>query len=174
LIVISNYRDPEVAHATLAPRLAELGLPMDRVSITPRLTMLEFMAMASVADFALDSFPVSGGTTTLHALWMGLPVLALQNPNFDGMSSSSASTLIGLQLQECVAGSLAHYRQIAGQWIDQPAMIDDLRERCRPALQSSPLMDHPTRLQDVERAFRFMWEQYVDDQMSAATDMGQP
>jgi protein O-GlcNAc transferase len=166
LIVIGNNRDPDLAKFALTPRLEELGLPMDRVSITPRLTMLEFMALASVADFALDSFPISGGTTTLHSLWMGLPVLALKDPNFGGMSSSSALTLMGLQLHDCVANSIDHYQEMAGQWINQPAMIDRLRERCRPALQNSPLMDHQARVQDVERAFRFMWEQYVDDQGS--------
>ena len=174
LILISNYRDPDLAQVSLAPRLAELGLPMDRVSITPRLTMLEFMALASVADFALDSFPISGGTTTLHALWMGLPVLALADANFGGMSSSSAVTLMGLNLQDCVANSITHYREMAGQWIQQPIMIDRLRERCRPALQTSPLMDHKARVQDVERAFRFMWEQYVDEQPSNTPVARQP
>lgn len=162
LIVIGNDKNPEIAHAGIAPRLSEAGLPMDRVSIAPRLNMLEFMGLASVADFALDSFPISGGTTTLHALWMGLPILALDDPLHGGMSSSTATTLRGLGLAECVATNIDHYKAMATQWINNPEQIERLRQRCRPALQSSVLMDHSARVKELETAYQFMWNSYLD------------
>lgn len=161
LIVIGSYKDEKASHDSLAPRLAAAGLPMDRVSISPRLTMLEFMGLASVADFALDSFPISGGTTTLHALWMGLPIIALEDPLHGGMSSSTASTLRGLNLDACVTASLTQYRQLAAELIRNPGLIDDLRSQCRPAIAGSDLMDHAARVMEVELAYRRMWEQYV-------------
>lgn len=168
LIVIGNDKDPEMAHASIAPRLSAAGLPMERVSIAPRLTMLEFMGLASIADFALDSFPISGGTTTLHALWMGLPILTLEDPLHGGMSSSSAATLKGLGLNQCVATDTAQYQAIASQWINDPACIDQVRARCRPALIQSDLMDHPARVQELEEAYRFMWNAYVDKTLQAS------
>lgn len=162
LIVIGNDRDSEMAHASIAPRLSAAGLPMERVSIAPRLTMLEFMGLASIADFALDSFPISGGTTTLHALWMGLPILTLADPLHGGMSSSSAATLRGLGLDNCVAENTDQYQAIASQWINDPALIDQIRSHCRPALLKSDLMDHKARVQELEDAYRFMWNTYVD------------
>ena len=161
LIVIGSYKDEKASHDSLAPRLTAAGLPMDRVSITPRLTMLEFMGLASVADFALDSFPISGGTTTLHALWMGLPILALEDPLHGGMSSSTASTLRGLHLDACVSTSLTQYRKLAAEWIRTPCLIDNLRARCRPAIAGSVLMDHDARVMEVELAYRRMCEKYV-------------
>jgi protein O-GlcNAc transferase len=163
LIVIGNDKNHEIAHSSLAPRLLDAGLPMNRVSIAPRLTMLEFMGLASVADFALDSFPISGGTTTLHALWMGLPILALDDPLHGGMSSSTATTLKGLGLNECVASTHEHYIALASQWINNPTKIEHLRQRCRPALQRSVLMDHTARVKELETAFQFMWNAYVDE-----------
>jgi len=162
LIVIGNEYDPVFAYEGIAPRLVAAGLPMDRVSISPRLTMLEFMGLASVADFALDSFPISGGTTTLHALWMGLPILTLEDPLHGGLSSSTPATMRGVGLNECVAKDLAHYTALASQWINDPGQIDQLRARCRPALEHSALMNHAARVKEVEDAFRFMWHAYID------------
>ena len=75
---------------------------MDRVSVVPRLSMLEYMNVASVADFALDSFPVSGGVTTLHALWMGLSVLTMTPNTPIAMQTYSGNTLRLVGLGECV------------------------------------------------------------------------
>jgi len=162
LIVVGNDKNPEIAHSSLAPRLVDAGLPMNRVSIAPRLTMLEFMGLASVADFALDSFPISGGTTTLHTLWMGLPILALNDPLHGGMSSSTAVTLVGLGLDECVASNIEQYKAMASHWINNPIQIEQLRQRCRPSLQNSVLMDHSARVKELETAFQFMWDSYVN------------
>jgi predicted O-linked N-acetylglucosamine transferase (SPINDLY family) len=162
LIVIGNDKNPEIAHDSIAPRLSDAGLPMDRVSIAPRLTMLEFMGLASVADFALDSFPISGGTTTLHALWMGLPILALDDPLHGGMSSSTAATLRGLGLDECIGTNIEQYSAIASKWINDPTQIEQLRQRCRPAMQKSVLMDHAARVKELETAYQFMWDSYLD------------
>ena len=173
LVVIGMDEDPDLAHATLAPRLQAVGLPMDRVSIAPRLSIIQFMNMASIADFAVDSYPTSGGTTTLHTLWMGLPIVAVDDPLHGSAGSSTAATLRGVQLGECVADSLDGYRQLASQWITNPSMIDRLRERCRPALAGSALMNHTARVTEVERAYRFMWNAHVDtalaNEMKAAT-----
>jgi predicted O-linked N-acetylglucosamine transferase (SPINDLY family) len=164
LIIISSFSDPEIAEKSLRPRLTNAGLPMQQVSISPKLTMRQFMSLASVADFALDSFPISGGTSTLHSLWMGLPVLALNDPQFGSRSTSSATTLKGLDLNDCVADTFDQYLNIACQWIQNPSMLDALRQRCRPALEQSPLMSHSQRVQEVESAYRHMWHQFVDKQ----------
>jgi protein O-GlcNAc transferase len=166
LIIIGGYRDSRLSEGSLIPRLKRVGMPMDRVSVSPRLSMEEFMALASVADFALDSFPVSGGTTTLHALWMGLPVLAISDPNHGGLSSSSALTLKGLNLHDCVASTVFEYHEKASKWISDPSRIDGVRSNCRSALQGSPLMNHEARVLEVEKAYRYMWHKYVHNELA--------
>ena len=47
-----------------------------------------------MADFALDTFPVSGGTVTLHSLWIGLPSVTLGGAGQTGMNNSAASIFI--------------------------------------------------------------------------------
>ena len=39
--------------------------------------MQAYLALHHQVDVCLDTFPYNGGTTTLHALWMGVPTLTL-------------------------------------------------------------------------------------------------
>jgi len=146
------------------PRLREKGFPMDRVAAVPRLTMLQYMNVAAAADFALDSFPVSGGVTTLHALWMGLPVLALRPPSPITMQTYSGNTLAMVGLDECVASSHDELIERASEWIQNPSRIDTLRDKSRRQLTLSPFMDHAGRVAELESCFEAMWQRFIYDE----------
>ena len=47
-------------------------------------------------DITLDSYPYSGGVTTLEACWMGVPVIGWAAPSFAGRHSLSHLTALGL------------------------------------------------------------------------------
>jgi predicted O-linked N-acetylglucosamine transferase (SPINDLY family) len=126
--------------------------------------MLEYMNVASVADFALDSVPVSGGVTTLHALWMGLPVLTMTPNNGIAMQTYSGNTLRLVGLDTCITRSPQEVVARAGEWIQNPALIGALRERTRSNLLSSPFMDHETRVRELESCFREMWRRFLHNE----------
>ena len=48
-------------------------------------------------DVSLDTFPLTGGTTTCEALWMGVPVVSLVGPAFHQRISYSALMHCGLE-----------------------------------------------------------------------------
>ena len=164
LIVVTAEGNEADTHNYFTPRLVERGFPMDRVSAVPRLSMLEYMNVASVADFALDSFPVSGGVTTLHSLWMGLPVLTLTPKTTIAMQTYSGNTLRLVGLDECVTSSNQELISRATQWIQHPALIDQLRERTRPSLVSSPFMNLEARVRELEACFREMWRRFLHNE----------
>lgn len=64
-------------------------------------SMYEFMKNISSVDIALDPFPHSGGATTAHCLWMGVPVLTIEGKlEFERISSSILKT-VGLEMFVC-------------------------------------------------------------------------
>jgi predicted O-linked N-acetylglucosamine transferase (SPINDLY family) len=161
LIIVSTERTQEGANAIFFPRLERLALPLDRIEIKSKLSMRDFMRLAFYADFALDSTPISGGVTTFHTLWMGLPVLTLQPPKPITLFSYTANVLRMLGLDSCIANNPEHFVALASDLINQPEIIDQLRADSRQRLLASPYLDHMARTKELEQAYRQLWHEYL-------------
>ena len=159
LIIVAHEATLNEANANFKPRLEKLNFPLDRVVIMPKLPLDEFMQLSKIADLSLDSFPVSGGTTTMHALWMGLPVIAMNDDC--AASSSSAKTLLGIGLEECVANNENEYIKIVSNLINDLDGLKSLRLKTRKLLEASQLMDYKSRVSELQTAYRQMWLQYL-------------
>lgn len=59
-------------------------------------SLYTFMENMNEVDIALDPFPHSGGATTAHCLWMGVPVLTIEGKLEFERISSSISKVVGL------------------------------------------------------------------------------
>ena len=161
LIIVSTERTQEGANAIFIPRLERLALPLDRIEIKSKLSMRDFMRLAFYADFALDSTPISGGVTTFHTLWMGLPVLTMQPEKPISLFSYTANILRTLGLDRCIADSPDHFQKLASNLINQPELIDALRAESRQRLLTSPYLDHMARTKELELAYRQLWHEYT-------------
>ena len=161
LIIVSTERTQEGANAIFFPRLERLALPLDRIEIKSKLSMRDFMRLAFYADFALDSTPISGGVTTFHSLWMGLPVLTMQPEKPISLFSYTANILRTLGLDGCIADNPVHFQKLASHLINQPELIDALRAESRQRLLASPYLDHVARTNELELAYRQLWHEYT-------------
>lgn len=159
LILIGYERTQEEAIAQQQGRLAAAGLPLDRLCILPRLAIDGFMQLGLKADVALDTFPISGGTTTLHSLWMGLPVVALGGGQ--AFASSSAATLQAVQCSEFVAADEDAYVALAASLARNPQRLADFRAGIRGVMQSGTMMNYPAFVSDLEESYRLMWLNHV-------------
>ncbi|MCB5190856.1 tetratricopeptide repeat protein [Methylobacillus arboreus] len=146
---------------TIEPRLVSLGLPLYRIIVSPMVPMDEFMTRGNIVDIALDSFPISGGTTTLHTLWMGLPIIAMDAT--EAVSASTATTLKGLGLGQWVANNEEEYIEKVLHLLDHPEILSEHRARARHLLQQSALMDYAGRCRDLETSYRQLWLNYLLD-----------
>lgn len=159
LIIMVKERSPEAAQANMQPRVEAADMPLDRVFVMHQQPLRQFMELGHVADVALDTAPISGGTTTLHSLWMGLPIVTLNAQR--GVDASTARMLQGMDWSEWVASDEDGYVQRALALMDDPGRLAALRIQTRERLQRSVLMDYGVRTSELETAYRLMWLNYL-------------
>ena len=71
----------------------------------------DHLAQYARIDIALDPFPYNGATTTCEALWMGIPVIALEGNRHAGYAVSMLLMNLSRQSQERL--NLLAYSQVA-------------------------------------------------------------
>jgi predicted O-linked N-acetylglucosamine transferase (SPINDLY family) len=145
--------------ATMEPRLRKANLPLDRIILSPHLPLEEFMKSGSIADVALDTHPISGGTTTLHTLWMGLPIVTFSG--HDSASSTTSATLVGLGLEKWVANNDREYIDCVLTLLNSPETLIQHRKNIRDIIQSSRLMNYKEQCEELEGSYKRMWLNYV-------------
>jgi predicted O-linked N-acetylglucosamine transferase (SPINDLY family) len=173
LMVIGSERTQEEAIAQQRSRLEAAGLPLDRLCILPRMPLDAFMQLGNVIDVALDTAPLSGGTTTLHSLWMGLPIVCMSSDQ--AFANSTASALRALGIAETVAANEEEYIAAAVKLARAPDMLANFRAGIRSHMQASYLMDYDGFVADMEAAYRLMWLNYLRGQtcyLDTATPVG--
>ncbi|GAB3345424.1 hypothetical protein [Marilutibacter aestuarii] len=128
--------DPAI-RTRIQARFAAAGLPADRLELRPPVTsgLPAFLAQYADVDIALDPLPFNGGTTTLQALWQGVPVLTL--PGERMAARSGLSILAGAGLSEWVAEDeddfVARACRLADDGRARAAWRRGLRDRLRDA-----------------------------------------
>ena len=156
LIIVSAQGTDVGARQVFERRLRKHGLPAERVAVVGQLPLDQYMNVSAVADFALDSYPISGGVTTFHSLAMGLPVLTVRPAEPIALYAYTTNTLETVGMPECVADHPDALVELATRWIQNPGLIEQARAKSRAALLASPYMQHEARTRELEAAFRDM------------------
>lgn len=122
-------------------------------------SLAEHLARYRDIDIALDPFPYNGTTTSCEALWMGVPVVALEGSHHPGRVSHSILARAGLG--HLVAPSLEKYEALASFLAQDGARLTALRKGLRAALANSPLCDGAGYAAALGRVYRAMWERFL-------------
>ena len=135
---------------------AAAGVDPDRLDFTGRIAHAEYLAQYNRIDLGLDTFPFAGGTTTLDAAWMGVPVVTLSGGT--ALHRGGVSIAMNLGLPEFVARSPDEFVHRAAQLAGDPDRLGRLRAGLRARLEASPLGDGPRFVRHLEAAFREAWK----------------
>ena len=152
-------RPGSARNRTLA-HFASRGISSERIDFVDYQPREEYLRTYHRIDIVLDTFPYNGHTTSLDALWMGVPVVTLfgETP----VSRAGLSQLSNLGLAELATPVRDQFVSIATALANDPSRLADLRKTLRPRMQRSPLTDAPGFARDIETAYRQMWRDWCN------------
>jgi len=136
---------------------AARGVAADRLVLEGPAEHLAFLQKYDRIDVALDAFPYNGGTTTMEAIWQGVPVLTFAGDRW--ASRTSQSLLRHTHLAPFVAADRQRYIEHAIALANDPGAprrLAALRTGMRAALAQSSACNVCEFARAMERLYRQM------------------
>lgn len=165
---------PALRDAAVQARFADLFAAQDiareRLVLRGPSGLAEMMQEYGEIDIALDPAPYNGGTTTLQALWMGVPVVALAGGNFVGRMGASFMKTLGHP--EWVADDEAEYVMTAVRLAHDCGAVRGGRALLREQMAASPLCDIKTYVVHFEALLHRMWAVYCEGERTRVIWVG--
>jgi protein O-GlcNAc transferase len=161
--LVLRYRgfDDGTTHRRYGDLFAAQGIAPDRLDIAGAVPCTELLAIYNQIDIALDTFPYSGGLTTLEALWMGVPVVTCPGETF--ASRHSLSHLSNVGLRETIAGDFQQYAETAAGLAHDLPRLAALRTQLRPQMAASPLCNGPRFAHNWLSLLRGLWRRWCGE-----------
>jgi predicted O-linked N-acetylglucosamine transferase (SPINDLY family) len=146
----------------LLQQFSMTGIGPERLDFRGRLPIGDYLALYHDVDIALDTFPYTGGTTTTHALWMGVPVLTLRGPLLQQQQAARILALCGLG--EWAVDSPDAYVARATQSATHPDALAALRGELRERMRTTCVESRDALGAELEGALRMIWRRWCAGQ----------
>jgi protein O-GlcNAc transferase len=137
---------------------ASEGIARERLSFHPRSNLAAYLDLHRQVDICLDTFPYTGGTTTNHALWMGVPTLTLAGQTAPGRQGAANLGYVGLD--GFVAEDAADFQAKGLYWAGHLTELAQIRAGLRGRWEQSPVRKPEVIAEGVAQALRIMWQRW--------------
>ncbi|MFQ5589143.1 MAG: tetratricopeptide repeat protein, partial [Nitrospiria bacterium] len=158
LVLNNPHYDFDQMRARILEAFASEGIDRSRVDIIwERHESGVHLRYYNDIDIALDTFPLTGGTTTHEALWMGVPVVTRVGDIYPYRISYSLLSNVGMDLSELIAFSSAEYIEKAVALAKDTERIEALRRNIPIHLKTSIQCDPIRHTKQMEAAYVEAW-----------------
>jgi predicted O-linked N-acetylglucosamine transferase (SPINDLY family) len=134
------------------------GIDAQRLTFYPKKAMGEYLALHHQVDICLDTFPYNGGTTSWHAISMGVPTLTLAGETVAGRSGACILGQVGLE--SFVAQSKEEFVQKGRQWATDIQSLSQLRAGMKSRFEQSAAGKPEVVTAGLAQAMRVMWQRW--------------
>ncbi|MCH2226817.1 MAG: hypothetical protein MK033_03505 [Candidatus Caenarcaniphilales bacterium] len=139
LILSGEAFQDEKFKSTLIERFTEKNIAKERLEFLPKVSSKDYFDLYQHIDICLDTFPFNGSSTSLDALYAGVPVLTLKQNKYPShftsifLNSIEESDLINNSVEEYINSAvnlsqdqqkLEYYRQTLRDKISKTEMLD--------------------------------------------------
>jgi protein O-GlcNAc transferase len=150
----------EETHQRILGVLAGHGIEAGRVQFIPYIRGHErHMVLYDRLDIALDTVPFNSGTTAYDALWMGVPLVALEGDWLGGKMGCGILTALGQP--QWIAQDAAQYAAIVAALARDVEGRRALRQTQRARMAAGPLCDARAMATALEDAFVDMYNRWL-------------
>jgi predicted O-linked N-acetylglucosamine transferase (SPINDLY family) len=137
------------------------GIAAERLILHPRAGTERYLALHNQVDICLDTVPYNGGTTSLNALWMGVPTLTLAGSTLTGRLGAGILGQVGLS--SFVAENRSDFVEKGVSWAKNLSSLSILRSELRERFRQSEMGQPTIVTEGLERALRVMWRRWCAD-----------
>ncbi|MEF9675579.1 methyltransferase regulatory domain-containing protein [Pectobacterium aroidearum] len=109
----------------ITDKMLAFGAKPEQLQFRKKSSISNYLKMHHDVDMLLDTFPYTGGTTTNHASWMGVPTLTMQGENIVSLQGAATMKLLGLG--QFVASSEREYIEKAIYWSNSLSELSVIR-----------------------------------------------
>lgn len=148
------------------------GIARERLDFRPRAALAAYMQQHHHVDICLDTFPYAGSTTTLHALWMGLPTITLPGSTAASRGGPMALTQVGLDA--FIAQDKEDFVQKGLYWASNLSELAELRTSLRERCAQSAMFQPATIAAGLAGALRVMWQRWCAGEPPVSFDAPLP
>ena len=163
---------PESGYDNVITWFAEHGVFQDRLSFYSRSSMVEYLALHHQVDICLDTFPYNGGTTTCHALWMGVPTLTIMGKTQPGRAGAGLLRTVGID--EFIVRNMEDFVSQGLSLAQDINALVKVRSELRTRFKQSPRGQPELIANGLEQLFRLMWQRWCEDLAPIDLDMSHP
>lgn len=150
------YPAKEFVIQNLKAKFKARGIEGDRIIIRAELEdYASFLSAYNEIDIALEPVPFGGITTTINALTMGVPTIALSEDD-RCCNGASVDMLERLEMDYCSSRTQEEYVEKAVALANKPELLENLKTKLRDKVRDSSI-NLDTYVKDIEDAFRNIW-----------------
>ena len=165
-LILCDTGDDLVAQR-ITDMFAAHGVLKNQIQTKARMPLLDFLALHTEIDLALDPFPYNGGTTNQYALWMGVPMITL--PGQTTVSNVGAAALRPRKLDEFIASSVIDYAQKAIWYANNLEHLASIRASLGRRDQANLAVTDTEITRGIETLFDGAWQKWCEENRNQQT-----
>lgn len=152
--ILIGFMDDDKMIERYRKKLCSLGVLNEQLIFRKTTNLESYLHLHHQVDILLDSFPYTGGTTTSHGVWMGVPTLSIAGATTSSRQGVETMHIYGLQT--FIANSKDDYVEKAIYW---QAHLDELNAYRLNMRQNMPVKQTDFNAAELfEKALRQAWQ----------------
>lgn len=145
-------------------KFANLGISSQRIKFVANKSSVEYFEQILQVDLILDTFPVSGMTTTAESLYLGIPTLTLLGDFMPSRCSGTCINAIGdKNLNDLlICETPEKYINQAVYFANNPQVLDEVHQTLQKKVRKSPLCDSGLFAKNFEKSMWQIWNEFLE------------